>query len=354
MHTSKRTIYIKHIIIILIVSSLLLLACCSSQNPLYISRKNGMNTVSFLAMDTIIAISVDSQVTDKKLENAYYEIQQFENAYSAYITDSELYEINQSSSKKTEISEDLYNQILISQKVSEMTDGAFDITVLPLINLWGFSNGEYKVPKEAEIIKALETIGYEKIHLDDQAMLSAQGTNIDLGAVAKGYIGQKIADKLQEEGSSFGILSLGGNMQLYGKKPDGSNWNIAIQDPLDESSIIGIISTTDCSVITSGSYQRYFIENDIKYHHILDPKTGYPADNGLISVTIVAKDGAYADALSTALFVTGLEKGIEIWKEYNDFEAVFITEDKSVYITEGLKDRFTPESEDFLFDYVYK
>jgi thiamine biosynthesis lipoprotein len=185
-------------------------------------------------------------------------------------------------------------------------------------------------------------------------VLLTQGSNIDLGAVAKGYIGQKIADELQKEGSDFGILSLGGNMQLYGNKADGSNWNIAIQDPLDESSIVGIISTTDCSVITSGSYQRYFIEENIVYHHILDPKTGYPADSGLISVTIVARDGAYADALSTGLFVTGLEKGIEIWKEYKDFEAVFITVNNEIYITEGLKGRFSSESESYLFEYIYK
>lgn len=235
-----------------------------------------------------------------------------------------------------------------------MTDGAFDITVLPLMKLWGFYNRNYTVPDETSIANTIKLIGYEKIRLEDNMLYMQEGTQIDLGAVSKGFAGQKAAQLLMDLGVDSGMLSLGGNMQVFGLNSYDSVWNIAIQDPYDESAYVGIIHNTDCSIITSGSYQRYFEENDKIYHHIIDPHTGYPAESGLVSVTIIADDGTYADALSTGLFVTGLDKAVEIWKEYRDFEAVFITENNTIYITEGLIDKFTSSSEAYTFEYIYK
>jgi thiamine biosynthesis lipoprotein len=235
-----------------------------------------------------------------------------------------------------------------------MTDGAFDITVLPLMKLWGFYNRNYTVPDETSIANTIKLIGYEKIRLEDNMLYMKEGIQIDLGAVSKGFAGQKAAQLLMDLGVDSGMLSLGGNMQVFGLNSYDSVWNIAIQDPYDESAYVGIIHNTDCSIITSGSYQRYFEENDKIYHHIIDPHTGYPAESGLVSVTIIADDGTYADALSTGLFVTGLDKAVEIWKEYQDFEAVFITENNTIYITEGLIDKFTSSSEAYTFEYIYK
>jgi thiamine biosynthesis lipoprotein len=240
-----------------------------------------------------------------------------------------------------------------------MTDGAFDITVFPLMELWGFYDKNHTVPDEASIKDILKLVGYDKIGLEGNMLNLQSGTKIDLGAVTKGFAGQKTAAMLIDSGVKSGMLSLGGNIQLFGLNPDKSVWNIAVQDPKDEHSYIGIIHDTDCSIITSGCYQRYFEKDNKIYHHILNPHTGYPADSGILSVTVVANDGTYADALSTALFVTGLDKAVEIWREYGDFEAIFVTEDKHVYITEGLKDKFTPyfcqdKTDTYLYIYINK
>ncbi len=347
-------IKVKRILIISVIISLILMSSCSSHPSLYITDNNGMKTTSFMAMDTIMSFSIIDRNAGKKLQKAYEMVIAFDEAFSTHIQDSEAAQINNKAVNGVLISDELLEQIQTAIKVSKMTDGAFDITVFPLVKLWGFYDGNYTVPIENSVFETLNQIGYEKIRLEKNMLYLEKGTQIDLGAIAKGYTGQKTAELLMDFKVSSGILSLGGNMQLFGLKPDGSLWNIAIQDPKDESKTIGIIPSTDCSIITSGSYQRYFEQSGYIYHHILDPHTGYPADSGLVSVTVIADDGTYADALSTGLFVTGLEKAIEIWKEYQDFEAVFVTEDNYIYITEGLKDIFITESEYYQYEYVNK
>ncbi len=313
-----------------------------------------MHTASFLAMDTVMSFSIISRNAEKNMQKAYEQIVAYDAAFSAHSEDSEVSEANHSSGNSIHVSDELAEQINTALKVSKMTDGAFDITVLPLMKLWGFYNRNYTVPDETSIANTIKLIGYEKIRLEDNMLYMQEGTQIDLGAVSKGFAGQKAAQLLMDLGVDSGMLSLGGNMQVFGLNSYDSVWNIAIQDPYDESAYVGIIHNTDCSIITSGSYQRYFEENDKIYHHIIDPHTGYPAESGLVSVTIIADDGTYADALSTGLFVTGLDKAVEIWKEYRDFEAVFITENNTIYITEGLIDKFTSSSEAYTFEYIYK
>ena len=243
------------------------------------------------------------------------------------------------------VSEDTLTLITRSKEIYTLTDGAFDISCEPLTREWGFYSGlENRVPSQQAIENALKGVGAAHIKIKDSTITLDENTSLDLGGIAKGYASQKAAEILKENGVNSALMSLGGNVRAVGSKPDGENWSVAITDPDDNSKSIGTLKISDKAVVTSGGYQRYFEENGQIYHHIIDTKTGYPADSGLKSVTIVSSDDTLADALSTSLFVMGLEKSGEFYSENSSlFGAVFITDKGEIYVTDNLKDSFMSE-----------
>ena len=311
--------------------TLLLLSGCTSQTVSE-SRKN------FFAMDTIMDFTIYGQ--EDLLDQTESMIRSLEAEMSVTNPASEIAAINENGYGK--VTGDTSDLISAALSLCQRTDGALDISVYPIVRAWGFTTDHYQVPDDASIQALLPLVDYTQIDYqqDSGDIHLPDGMEIDLGSVAKGYAGQKAADFLKENGVTSGLLSLGGNIQAIGSKPDGSPWKIGIQDPFQNESPMMVLSVTDKSVVTSGGYERYFQQDGKTYWHIMDPSTGYPAENGLVSVTIVGTDGMFCDGLSTSLFVMGLEKAADFWGSSDDFDAVFVTEDQTVYITEGLADSF--------------
>ncbi|MFR6694090.1 MAG: FAD:protein FMN transferase [Dysosmobacter sp.] len=246
-----------------------------------------------------------------------------------------------------------------AQEYRDATNGAFDITIAPIMDAWGFTGDQFRVPEQSELNDAVESMSTAMRsrcsggRRPDSVTLG-EGQAIDLGGIAKGYTSDWVeADLPWPTSIESGKISLGGNVFVLGTKPDGSDWRVGIKDPRNESGLAAILSLRDAYAITSGGYERYFEENGKTYHHIIDPATGYPADSGLLSVTVVADangpdqewvqpgNGTMCDAFSTALFVMGEEQALDFWRNGGyDFDLVLVTEDGRVVITAGLADRF--------------
>lgn len=303
-------------------------------------------TQDVFAMDTYMGLTAYGSNGEKAVNAAVKEINRLDSLWSVSSEQGEIYKVNQEG--EGDLSEDTYDLVCEAQSMYQMTDGAFDMTVYPLMELWGFTSGNYKVPSENEIHTTLKKVDQSKVKLTKEHRITlGKEQQMDLGAIAKGYTSSRIMEIYKENGVTSGMVSLGGNVQALGTKPDGEKWRIGIRDPeSSEGDIIGVVSLADQAVITSGGYERYFEEDGNRYHHILDTTTGYPADSGLSSVSIISADGTLADGLSTALFVMGKEKAIEFWREHQDeFDTVLVETDGSIYVTEGLEDIFSSERE---------
>lgn len=297
----------------------------------------------FFAMDTVMTINAYGSKSESAVKAAQNEISRLDKLLSVQNENSEIFKLNQS--KEMTVSEDTLTLITRSKEIYTLTGGAFDISCEPLIREWGFYSGlENKVPSQKAIENALEGVGAEHIDIENNTVTLGSNTSLDLGGIAKGYASQKAAEILKDNGVTSALMSLGGNVRAVGSKPDGESWSVAVTDPDNNSKSIGTLKISDKAVVTSGGYQRYFEENGQTYHHIIDTKTGYPADSGLKSVTVVSEDDTLADALSTSLFVMGLEKSGEFYRENSSlFGAVFITDSNEIYVTDNLKDSFMSE-----------
>ena len=235
-----------------------------------------------------------------------------ENKMSVNIENSEIYNINKNAGDKpTKVSEETFALIKKAVSFGELSGGAFDISLGPVIKLWGIGTENQRIPDKSEITKALQLTGYKKIIIDNEnqsIFLKDKGMGLDLGGIAKGHAADEIKRILEENDVKSAIIDLGGNIIAHGNKTDGTEWKVGIQDPYSERNhYLGVLNVSDSTIVTSGTYERFFIENNVRYHHIFDAKTGYPCDNEVMAVTIVADISEDADALSTAVLFGGDE-----------------------------------------------
>ena len=321
------------------------LSGCGNSETGGISPANAEQQSMLFAMDTYMQFRIYGDAS--ALDGVKDMIQDMERRISVTSPDSEIATVNRNGGGT--VSDETAQLLRTALDLCTLTRGALDISVYPVVRAWGFTTGDYRIPSYDERLHLLESVDYTKIHLDGNTVTLADGMEIDLGAVAKGYAGRQAANFLREQNVTSALLDMGGNVQTVGSKPDGSPWRVAVQDPQSDG-YAGIMEIVDKAAVTSGGYQRFFTGDDGKtYWHIMDPAEGKPAQNGLLSVTVVAQDGAVCDALSTALFVMGAEKAQTFWRRNADlnFEMVLITEPDAdghseMIVTPGLS--FTPES----------
>lgn len=339
----------------MLLLALLLTGCGESVDP-----DKAQESIQVIAMDTAMLITTYGEHSVSAAYACEDTIRDLEAKLSRTDPDSEVSRLNAAGGEPVEVGADLHFLLQAAKYLSHDTAGAFDITVAPVASAWGFGEDEFRVPSQAELDALLELVDYEQIHFNAPPPLSSSpsvpltaslgpGQAVDLGAIAKGYAADKIVEVFQEYEVPRGLAQLGGNVLAYGGRPDGTPWRVGIQDPAkpdDQSAFAGVLELTDSFAVTSGGYQRYFEQDGKRYHHIIDPATGYPADSGLTSVTVVAgtgASGAMCDAFSTALFIMGEERALDFWRTWKGtpFELVLVTEDGRVLVTEGLADRFT-------------
>lgn len=300
------------------------------------------------AMGTVISHKIYGMYAEDCLPAVIREIDWFENRLSRFLPESEVSRINRSAGRSDEkVSPETFELLTQAVAFSGVCPGAFDVTIGPLVDLWKIGKQSFVQPDDRSIEQALSLVNYRDLVLDPvelTAGLINAGQSIDLGGIGKGFAGDKILEVYRLFGIRSAYANLGGNVVTLGSKPDGSPWHVGVQHPRQQNRLIGSVAVIDQSVVTSGDYQRFTADRQgNRWHHILNPSTGFPTKSDLISVTIVSANSTTADALSTVLFITGLEKGIEIIKKsFPETEAILVDAEEQVFVTAGLKESFQP------------
>ena len=309
-----------------------------------VQEQKSMNK-EFLAMNTHISFTIYGDTSKTLLDMAESKVHELEALWSVTRDDSETYTINHADGEPVRVSNETAELLRFCLEMGKQTDGALDITIYPVLTAWGFTTGNYHVPSEEVLAEKMQLVGFENISIKDNTVYLLPGMQLDFGAVAKGYACDLLRDLLRDNGVASAIISLGGNICAIGSRLDGSDFRISIQHPVNRNSL-GILSLSDRCVSTSGTYERYFVGDDGKqYGHILNPKTGMPMQSNLISVTVVSEEGKLCDALSTALFVKGLDGALKYYQEHEGFDLLLMTENEEIYLTSGLTDKFTVDAE---------
>ena len=329
----------KSLILMLFAASAFFVGCSSTKSD---DRKTSAAvTRDVFAMDTYMNMKAYGKDAETALEEAENRIHELEEELSATSETSDIWKINHSNGNEVALCDDTAVLIEKAIEVGSCTNGALDITVFPILKEWGFTTGEYHIPEKAKLDTLLSNADYRKIEIDGNSVSIPYNSEIDLGALAKGYTGDEIMKIFKSHGIDSAIVSLGGNVQAIGSKPDGSAWKVAVRDPFSLDTDMCVVEIKDKAVITSGNYERFFTDdNGQKYWHIIDPADGYPADNGFVSVTVIGDNGLNCDCLSTALFVAGEDGYENIIKEYADYDFIFVTDDEKILYTKGIADNF--------------
>lgn len=293
-------------------------------------------------LGTVINITIfEGSRSASTFDAAFRRVEEVHGLMAVQEPESDTFRLNHSGGKAVDISADSSALLSQARTYSELSGGAFDITVEPLTALWDIRNPQPRAPSPQEIEALLPLVDWRRVSVEEGFAQLEEGMQITLGGIAKGYACAEAAQVLQQKGVRRAILDFGGNVYLIGQKADGVDWKVGIRNPvIGEAGEVGALSASNTAVVTSGSYERYFIEDNQLYHHILDPETGWPAQSGLLSVTIICSDSVMADALSTACFVLGAEDGLALLERLPGVEGVFIEEDRGIRMTSGLEGRF--------------
>lgn len=324
--------YIKHKkIIAVLCSTILLLSGCS-----FIPSKEN-RTYTDTLFDTVISVEILDPVDKEVMEGCRSLCQKYDTLFSKTNENSDIYKINNAGGGAVEVSKDTLKLIKKGIYYSELSGGVFDITIGSLSNLWDFKAETPAIPAPEAIASALSHVNYQNIMIQDNTVrLIDPNAAIDVGAIAKGYIADRIKDYLKDNGVKHAVVNLGGNVLVLGTKTDGSKYNIGIQKPFDKTGQpVTSVKVADQSVVTTGTYQRYFEIDGKLYHHVLDPRTGYPCENTLQSVTIITDSSLTADAMSTVCFLLGYEKSFNLINQLDNVDALFITEDGEIHYSDN-------------------
>lgn len=301
-------------------------------------------TATAFKLNTVVKVTIYDSQDEKILQDALALCDKYEKIFSRTRTDSEIYLLNDGKLPQEDgyyiLSEECAELIGKGLYYSELSRGAFDITIEPLSSLWDFTSGEKQIPDPQTLVEAQKHVGYEKVELKgNKIRFQEDGMGLELGAIAKGYIADKIKEFLISEGIESAVIDLGGNVLCIGTRPDGEAFRVGIQKPFaDRNETVATAGIRDRSVVSSGIYERYFEKDGKLYHHILNPKSGYPYENGLTAVTILSDESVDGDGLSTVCFALGLEKGLELINSLPDTQAVFITEDGELHYSEHFEE----------------
>lgn len=275
----------------------------------------------------------------KALDDSRELIMRLESELSVTDEGSCIYELNKNG--KGTVTDSAAVLINKAVEIGDRTGGALDISLYPVLKEWGFTTEDYHIPDDKILADLLSDVDYKSISISGNEVTLPENVQIDLGALAKGYTSDSIMKQMSSDGVDSAIVSLGGNVQAIGGKPDGSAWKVSVRDPFAPDTDMCIVEIKDKAVITSGNYERFFTGDDGKnYWHIIDPADGYPADNGLVSTTIIGESGLECDALSTAFFVAGKDKAVDYWRSDRSFDMILVSDDGKIYYTEGIADSF--------------
>lgn len=315
----------------------LLLWGCAREDSLYKETRTMMGTYVTI---TVERSGLPEILARAAARDAFAEIERVDRLMSTYKPESELSEVNlRAGEGPVRVDPELAETVGRALDVSRMTDGGFDPTIGPLVKLWGIASKDERVPAKGEIEDALGLVDYRQVEVDLGAStveINKKGMSIDLGGIAKGYAADRAVEALEKAGVTAGIVAVAGDLRLFGKRADGSPWRIGIQHPRDKDGLIARLGLTDAATSTSGDYERYFMKDGVRYHHIIDPRTGYPA-RGLVSVSVIAGSSWLADSLATGLFVMGPEKAYEFAKGHPEIETLMVRDDGAALATGRFK-----------------